>query len=87
MANHKSAEKRNRQSIKKRAHNRARRSIMRTTIKKLRAAIASGDKAQAGQLLITAQSIMGKLAKTGVIKPGNAGRKTSRLASQVASLS
>jgi small subunit ribosomal protein S20 len=86
VANHKSAEKRAKQAEVKRDHNRSRKSLMRTTIKKLRLAIAGGKKAEAQDLLVSTQSIMGKLAKTNTIKAGSAARKTSRLASQVASL-
>ena len=86
MANHKSAEKRAKQSEVKRDHNRSRKSMMRTTIKKLRLAIAGGQKKEAQELLVSTQSIIGKLAKTKTVKAGTASRKTSRLASQVAGL-
>ena len=47
MANIKSAEKRAKQDVKRRAHNMAARSRLRTSIKKVLAAIGAGDKAEA----------------------------------------
>ena len=83
MANHKSAEKRARQTIKKNALNRSRASIVTTAVKKLRTAITAGDKTEAQKLLPKAQKMINRLAKTGVIKKETASRKTSRLASQI----
>lgn len=60
--------------------------MMRTIIKRLRTAIANGEKDQAKELLVSAQSVLAKLAKTGVIKDNHASRKTSRLASQVSTI-
>ena len=86
MANHKSAEKRNRQSIKKRASNRAAKSKTRTSIKKLREAIEAKNKDAALGLLKEVQSNLGKLSKSSAMKLKTASRSTSRLAKQVASL-
>jgi len=83
VANHKSSEKRARQDIKKTATNKANESKAKSAIKKVREAITAGDKKSAQALLKTAQSELRKLTKTGVLKLGNASRKTSRLASQV----
>ena len=47
MANHPSAEKRNRQRITRTDRNRAATSALRTTLKKARAAVAAGDKDKA----------------------------------------
>lgn len=82
MANHKSAEKRARQTIKKTAHNKSRESGVKSIIKKIRAVIAGGDKAEAAKLLPEAQSLISRLGKTGVIKKEAAARKISRLAAQ-----
>lgn len=87
MANHKSAEKRSRQTVKRTERNKARTSQVRTELKKLRAAIAEGNKETATKLLVTVQSLLAKLAKSGIIKANNAARRTSRLACQVAKLS
>lgn len=86
MANHKSAEKRNRQTIEKRARNRAAKTRMRTAVKKLRTAIEEKDKKTATELLPTVQSLLGKLSKSSAMKSKTSSRRTSRLASQVASL-
>jgi len=86
VANHKSAEKRARQTIKKNALNRSRSSIVTTVVKKVRTAITEGNKAEAQKLLPEAQKLINRLAKTGVIKKETASRKTSRLASQVQKL-
>jgi small subunit ribosomal protein S20 len=86
VANHKSSEKRAKQDIKKNLVNKANESKAKTAVKKVRDAIATGDKTSAKTFLTDAQSELRKLAKTGVIKAGTAGRKTSRLASQVNSL-
>lgn len=86
MANHKSAEKRNRQTIEKRARNRAAKTRVRTAVKKLRTAIEAKDKKTATELLPTVQSLLGKLSKSSAMKSKTSSRRTSRLASQVASL-
>ena len=86
MANHKSSEKRARQDIKKNLVNKINESKMKTSVKKVREAVAAGDKKAAGELLKTAQSELRKLAKTGVIKLNTAARRTARLASQINSL-
>ena len=61
MANHKSSEKRNRQTIKKRAVNRAADSKVKTFIKKLRTSIEEKDKAAAVVLMKEVQSLLAKL--------------------------
>jgi small subunit ribosomal protein S20 len=86
VANHKSSEKRAKQDIKKNANNKAHESTAKTAVKKVRDAIAAGDKKAAAELFKTAQSALRKLAKNGVIKTENAGRRTARLASQVNAL-
>ena len=86
MANTKSAEKRIRQSLKRRARNRAHRSTMKTTIKALRVAVASGDAGLAGELLPKAVSILDAMALKGVIQANAAARTKSRLTRAVAAL-
>lgn len=86
MANHKSAEKRNRQAIVRRANNKAAKSRVRTVVKNLRLAIEEKNKEEATKLFTSAQSLFGKLAKTSAMKTKTASRKTSRLASQIAQL-
>ena len=86
MANTKSAEKRHRQSLEQRERNRAHRSRLRTAIKKLRTAVASGDAETAQQILPETLSIIDKTAQKGVIHDNAAARYKSRLAQKVASL-
>ena len=86
MANTKSAEKRHRQSLEQRDRNRAHRSRLRTAIKKLRTAVASGDAASAQQLLPETLSVIDKIAQKGVIHDNAAARYKSRLAQKVNSL-
>ena len=86
MANHKSSEKRARQDIKKNLVNKMNESKGKSAIKKVRDAIAAGDKKSAATLLKTAQAELRKLAKTGVIKLNTSARKTSRLANQINAL-
>lgn len=86
MANHKSSVKRAKQDLKKRAANRSKETAVKSIVKSVRSAVLSKDKSKANELLIMAQSMMAKLAKTGVFTKRAAGRKTSRLSSQVAKI-
>lgn len=86
MANHKSAAKRARQSIRKNTVNSRRKSIIRTWEKKLRAAIAANKPEDAITLLKTYTSEVYKGAKNKVFSKNLAARKVSRLSSQVNSL-
>lgn len=86
MANHKSAEKRNRQTERRTAVNRARVSRIRTSIKKVESAIKSGDKTAAAAALKAAQPLMMKGASKGVLKRNTVARKISRLTARVKAL-
>lgn len=86
VANHKSAQKRSKQAIKRTIANKTKKTETRTVVKRLRLAIEEKDKEQATTLFNKVQSMLGKLARSGVIKPKNASRKTSRLATQVQAL-
>ena len=79
MANHKSAEKRNRQSKMRNARNTHIRSSMRTYVKKVRLAVAENDQAVAQALLDKAIPCIDKAAAKGVIHKATASRKISRL--------
>jgi len=83
MANHPSAEKRNRQNIKRRARNRAFRSEIRTTIRSVLKAAESGDKETAESKLKTATSLLGKASIKGLHHKNNVARRVSRLNSSV----
>lgn len=87
MANIKSAKKRARQSEKRRQHNAGMRSMVRTYIKKVLAAIASGDKKLAQEALQTAQPIIDRAAGKGLIHKNNAARHKSRLSAQIKNMS
>ncbi len=83
MPNHKSAEKRVRQTAKRNEVNTRNRSKLRTQIKKLRAALASGDKNQSQELLNPTISLIDKSVNKGVIHRNTAARYKSRLTSHV----
>jgi small subunit ribosomal protein S20 len=86
MANHPSAEKRNRQRITRTARNRMLRSALRTQLKAARLAIESGDKALATKEIQSARKALARAASKGVIHHNNASRKTSRLDHAIAQL-
>jgi small subunit ribosomal protein S20 len=86
MANTASARKRNRQSQRRTARNQARKSRMRTFIKKVETAIAGGDKQAAGEALRAAQPEMQRAAGKGVVHRNTVARKLSRLSTQIKSL-
>ena len=86
MAHHKSAQKRIRQTESRNAVNRSRTTRIRTFIKKVEAAIATGDAKGAQEALRQAQPEIMRGVSKGVLKLGTASRKVSRLASRVKSL-
>jgi small subunit ribosomal protein S20 len=79
MPNHKSAEKRVRQSEKRRAINRSHRTKVRTYIKKARTALESGVKQDIDQVLPEAISVIDKSVQKGVLHANAAARYKSRL--------
>ena len=83
MANHKSAEKRNRQNAKRREINRSNRSKLRTSIKKLRTAVAGNDKPGSTELLFPTVSLIDKAVNKGIIHKNTAARYKSRLTKHV----
>jgi small subunit ribosomal protein S20 len=83
VANHKSAEKRNRQSQVRRIRNRANRTRMRNAIKAVDAAIDAGSQEDAHVALKTALPVIAKTATKGTIHKKNASRKISRLTKRV----
>ena len=86
MPNHKSAEKRVRQNEKRRAVNRSNRGSLRTQIKKLRTALAAGDKTQSQELLIPTIALIDKSVNKGVLHKNTAARHKSRLTMHVSEL-
>jgi small subunit ribosomal protein S20 len=83
MANNASARKRIRQTERRTERNHARKSRMRTFVKKVEAAIASGDKSQAAAAFQAAQPEMQRAAGKGVIHPNTVARKLSRLSKRI----
>lgn len=86
MAQHKSAKKRIRQTARRTAVNRARLSKIRTSIKNVETAIASGDKKAAEAALRAAQPVIQAGAGKSVLQRNTAARKISRLAARVKTL-
>ncbi len=86
MANHQSAKKRIRQ-IRRRSHvNRSRLSRMRTYVKKVEAAIESGDAAAAAAALKAVEPQLMRSAQKGIIHKNTASRKLSRLSARIKSI-
>ena len=86
MANSPSSKKRARQIERRTAVNTARRSRMRTFIRKVEEAIASGDRTAAAEALRVAQPEIMRSVSKGVVHKNTASRKVSRLASRVNAL-
>jgi len=86
MANTASARKRIRQTIVRTARNAARKSRMRTFIKKVETAIAKGDKAVAVDALRSAQPELQRAAGKGVVHANTIARKLSRLSARIKAL-
>ena len=86
MANIKSAKKRAIQAEKRRQHNASRRSMMRTSLKKVIAAIDSGNKEVAQEAFTAATPILDRMATKGLIHKNKAARHKSRLAAQIKAL-
>lgn len=86
MANHKSAEKRVRQNVKRNLINRSNRSKLRTQIKSLRNALTHTDKGQSTELLNPTVSLIDKAVNKGLIHRNTAARYKSRLTRHVANL-
>jgi small subunit ribosomal protein S20 len=86
MASHKSAEKRIRQTVKRTAINRSRVSRVRTFVKKVEVAIATGDREAAQAALQLAQPELHRAVTKGVLHRNTVSRKLSRLAARVNAL-
>ena len=86
MANSAGSRKRARQSEKRRQHNASLRSMVRTYIKKVAKAIASGDKAAAEGAFKTAQPIMDSSVNKGLFNKNQVARTKSRLNARIKAL-
>ncbi|ASG21612.1 MULTISPECIES: 30S ribosomal protein S20 [Nitrospirillum] len=86
MANHKSAEKRIRQTEVRTEVNRARVSRIRTFVKKVELALEAGDKAAAAEAFKLAQPEMMRGVSKGVLHRNTVSRKISRLSLRINAL-
>ena len=86
MANTPSAKKAARKIARRTAMNKVPRTRMRSFIRKVEEAIASGDKEAARSALREAQPQIMKAASKGIVHKNTASRKVSRLAHRVAAL-
>jgi small subunit ribosomal protein S20 len=83
LANSVQAKKRARQNEKRRQHNASLRSMVRTYIKKVNAAIESGDQAVAQDAYDASVPVIDRMADKGIIHKNKAARHKSRLNAQV----
>ncbi|MCC2095721.1 MAG: 30S ribosomal protein S20 [Hyphomicrobiales bacterium] len=86
MPNTVSAKKAVRKIARRTAVNRARRSLMRTQLRKVEEAIATGDAANAQAALDVAGPVLMRSAQKGVVHANTASRKMSRLTKRVKAL-
>ena len=86
MANIKSAEKRAKQAVKRREHNVAARSRLRTSIKKVLAAITAGSKDDATAAFKAAQPVIDTMVTKGIIHSNKAARHKRELNARIKAL-
>lgn len=87
MANLKSSKKDAKRTIVRTARNKARRSELKTLVKKVKSAVVAGDLEKAKSIFVQAQSKIAAAKKKGLLKANTASRKVSRMAKQIAILS
>ena len=83
MANHKSADKRDRQAKIRRLRNRMNKSAMKTVVRQVEEALVAGSEDQAKAALQVAIPMIYKTATKGTIHKKTASRKVSRLTKRV----
>ena len=86
MANLSSSKKMVRKIERRTARNRDQKSKMRTSIRRVDEAIASGDKAAAETALRAAQPLIARAGRKGLMHKKTASRKVSRLAKQISAI-
>ena len=86
MANTKSAKKAARQTVRRTAANKTRRSRLRSSVRKVEDVIASGNKEAARAALKEAEPVIVRTAQKGMIHHKSASRKVSRLAKRVGAI-
>jgi small subunit ribosomal protein S20 len=87
MANTSSAKKAARQMIRRTEVNKGRRTRVKTEVRSVEEAIASGDPAKAKAALAAAEPLLVRSAQKGVMHKRTASRKVSRLAQRVKAMS
>jgi small subunit ribosomal protein S20 len=86
MANTKSAKKAARQSVRRTVVNRARRTRLRSVVRKVEEAIAAGDRTRALAAMAEAEPVIIRAAQKNIVHRNAARRKVSRLAHRIAAL-
>ena len=86
MANTKSARKATRVIARKTEINKARRALLRNSVRKVEEAIASGDKNAALAAMKAAEPVIMRAAQRNVVHKNAASRKVSRLTHRIARL-
>jgi small subunit ribosomal protein S20 len=86
MANTKSAKKATRKIARRTIVNKARRSRMRSAVRKVEEAITSGDQTAAAAAMKEAEPALRRAAQLGVLPSNTASRKVSRLTHSIAKL-
>lgn len=86
MANTSSAKKAARQAVRRTEVNKARRSRVKTEVRKVEEAIAAGNKAAALEALKVAEPVLMRTAQKGVLHKKTASRKVARLNARVRGL-
>jgi small subunit ribosomal protein S20 len=86
VANIKSAEKRAKQAVQRRAHNMAARSRLRGSVKKVLKAIGTGNQVEAAAALKAAQPVIDTMVTKGIIHRNKAARHKRELNARVKAL-
>ena len=86
MANTKSAKKAARQATRRTVVNKARRTRLRSSVRRVEEAIASGNKEAAASALKEAEPVISRTAQKGIVHHNSASRKMSRLAKRVSAM-
>ncbi len=87
MANTTSAKKAARKAVRRTEINKSRRSLLKTEVRKVEEAIASGDRTKAAAALKIAEPVLARTAQKGVLHKRTASRKVSRLTARVKAMS
>ncbi|AFK63041.1 30S ribosomal protein S20 [Advenella kashmirensis WT001] len=87
MANTAQARKRARQSVARNKHNSSLRSLLRTSVKRVRQAIDAGDQTAANEVFAKATSVIDRVADKKIIHKNKAARHKSRLSAAIRAIS